>query len=87
MGCVNFPNIVAPYGGPHTHRLLNIHKNQPGVLAKLNSILASLNVSQQLLRTTQNVGILLVDIDRDSLEDAGKEITQLSASVKTRVLY
>lgn len=31
-GAVNFPNIELPYGGPTTHRILNIHKNVPGVL-------------------------------------------------------
>ena len=29
---VNFPNCELRYGGPLTHRILNIHKNVPGVL-------------------------------------------------------
>jgi D-3-phosphoglycerate dehydrogenase len=32
MGAVNFPEINLPYGGPQTHRILNIHRNKPGVL-------------------------------------------------------
>lgn len=32
QGAVNFPSVDLPYGGPGTHRILNIHKNQPGVL-------------------------------------------------------
>lgn len=32
IGAVNFPEIGLPYGGPQTHRILNIHRNKPGVL-------------------------------------------------------
>lgn len=35
IGAVNFPNIDLPYAGPKTHRILNIHKNIPGVLKVL----------------------------------------------------
>jgi D-3-phosphoglycerate dehydrogenase len=33
---VNFPSVELPYGGPNTHRILNVHKNIPGVL-KVNA--------------------------------------------------
>lgn len=36
VGAVNFPEIGLPYGGPTSHRILNIHRNKPGVL-KVNS--------------------------------------------------
>jgi hypothetical protein len=32
VGAVNFPNVDLPYGGPGTHRVLNIHHNRPGNL-------------------------------------------------------
>eukprot|EP01121_Diplochlamys_sp_Union-15-3_P015107 TRINITY_DN4930_c0_g4_i1.p1 TRINITY_DN4930_c0_g4~~TRINITY_DN4930_c0_g4_i1.p1 ORF type:complete len:424 (+),score=52.52 TRINITY_DN4930_c0_g4_i1:46-1272(+) len=35
MGAVNFPQIDVPYGGPTTHRVLNVHYNHPGVLKVL----------------------------------------------------
>ena len=55
----------APAAG--THRLLHIHRNTPGVLAAVNTILAGhgVNIEGQLLGTRGELGYLLTDIGRD----------------------
>ena len=49
------------------HRILHIHRNQPGVLAELNRELAAagLNILGQHLKTDERTGYVITDVDRD----------------------
>ncbi len=87
-GAVNFPQIELPLV-PEAHRLLNVHRNVPGVLRDINRIVSDLNanVSSQLLSTNPDVGYLIMDIDQDVSNDVKKGIAGLETSIKTRILY
>jgi D-3-phosphoglycerate dehydrogenase len=85
---VNFPHCDIPDDGKvTTHRVLNIHKNIPGVLKNINSLLADFNVSAQQLSTTKEVGYLIVDVDHEASKEVVTAIKALPSSIKTRVLY
>jgi D-3-phosphoglycerate dehydrogenase len=85
---VNFPHCDIPDDGKSTtHRVLNIHKNIPGVLKNINSILGEFNVNAQQLSTTEYVGYLIVDVDQEASKDVLNAITALPSSIRTRVLY
>jgi len=86
-GSVNFPEIGLPYGGPSTHRILNVHHNKPGVLKAINNILSVYNVESQVLLTKGEVGYLVADVGTDASEEVKHQIAQLSTSIKTRVVY
>jgi len=86
LGSVNFPAIDLPVRRT-THRILSIHKNQPGVLRDINSILAEVNVSGQILGTTEHVGYLIVDVDHETSADTKRAISSLPSSLRTRILY
>ena len=47
IGAVNFPEIDLPPTAGHL-RLLNVHRNVPGVLRGINTVLADYNVSAQV---------------------------------------
>jgi D-3-phosphoglycerate dehydrogenase len=85
---VNFPQIDMPpmRGG---HRILNVHKNVPGVLRDINKIVSdhSANIQAQVLATDATIGYLIMDINVDVSEDVRKGIAALSTSIKTRILY
>eukprot|EP01117_Protostelium_nocturnum_P018959 TRINITY_DN805_c0_g2_i1.p1 TRINITY_DN805_c0_g2~~TRINITY_DN805_c0_g2_i1.p1 ORF type:complete len:421 (-),score=114.51 TRINITY_DN805_c0_g2_i1:103-1365(-) len=87
LGAVNFPNVDLPYGGPGTHRILNVHKNQPGVLRNINNILGEVNVHGQFLATKDSVGYLVVDVESEASGDTKRQISELSSSIRTRILY
>jgi len=87
VGAVNFPNISLPYGGPGTHRLLNIHHNKPGVLRDVNSILSDFNVSGEILGTKKYVGYLIVDVESAASEQIRRLVSELTSSIRTRILY
>lgn len=62
---VNFPNISLPKQ-KNSHRLLHLHQNVPGVLAKINQILADsdININGQYLKTNENVGYVITDVNK-----------------------
>jgi len=86
QGAVNFPNQSLPYVDG-THRILNIHKNTPGVLKTINNILSVYNIESQILLTKGDIGYLIVDVSAATSESIKNEISKLPTSIKTRILY
>jgi D-3-phosphoglycerate dehydrogenase len=85
---VNFPEVdLAP--SPGRHRILNVHKNVPGVLREINRIVSDLgaNIQAQGLATDAEVGYLVLDTDKAVSSDVKGAIEALSTSIKTRILY
>jgi D-3-phosphoglycerate dehydrogenase len=87
-GSVNFPQVELPLVRD-SHRILNIHRNVPGVLSSINSIIASMgaNIRAQYLETRADVGYLIIDVDSDISEAVKNSIDELDTSIKTRVLF
>jgi D-3-phosphoglycerate dehydrogenase / 2-oxoglutarate reductase len=87
-GAVNFPQVELP---PDTsaHRILNVHRNVPGVLRDVNRIVSDLhaNIRAQVLATDANIGYLVMDLDKNVSDDVKKAISALSTNIKTRILY
>jgi D-3-phosphoglycerate dehydrogenase len=87
-GAVNFPQIDAP-PLKDAHRIINVHKNQPGVLRDINKIVsdANANIEAQVLATDPKIGYLLMDIDQDASDEVRAAMVKLDTNIKTRVLY
>jgi D-3-phosphoglycerate dehydrogenase / 2-oxoglutarate reductase len=85
---VNFPMIDLPPSGS-SHRILNIHRNVPGVLSQINKLVSDLgaNVNAQSLATDADIGYLVLDTDRGLSGEVKTAIEGLSTSIKTRILY
>jgi D-3-phosphoglycerate dehydrogenase len=87
-GAVNFPNVEQPPTAG-AHRILNVHRNVPGVLRDINKIVSdrNANILGQVLATDPNIGYLMMDVDRDVADDVSRSIAALETSIKTRILY
>lgn len=85
---VNFPNLVLPKLH-EAHRFIHIHKNEPGVLAEINNSLAAhnINVVGQYLKTNEEVGYVITDIDKDYDDQVIKSLKKIKATIRFRVLY
>nr|WP_125256597.1 phosphoglycerate dehydrogenase [Brevundimonas fluminis] len=85
---VNLPNVQLS-DVAEAHRLLHIHRNQPGVLAELNGALASagLNVLGQHLKTDERTGYVIVDVDRDYDPKALDALKAIPGTLRFRTLY
>eukprot|EP01112_Ceratiomyxa_fruticulosa_P020212 TRINITY_DN6828_c0_g1_i2.p1 TRINITY_DN6828_c0_g1~~TRINITY_DN6828_c0_g1_i2.p1 ORF type:complete len:410 (-),score=72.96 TRINITY_DN6828_c0_g1_i2:143-1372(-) len=86
-GAVNFPEVELPFGGPQTHRVLNIHHNRPGVMRDVNFILSEFNVSGEILGTKKYVGYLIADVESAASTTIKERIAALPSSIRTRILY
>lgn len=85
---VNFPNIkVDPV--KKFHRLLHVHKNIPGILAKINGVIAKnkLNIENQYLKTHEDIGYVITDINKKYNHGVLKELRKIPDTIRFRVLY
>lgn len=87
-GAVNFPQVELPLVRT-SHRILNIHRNVPGVLSAINGIIASMggNIRAQYLSTLGEVGYLIIDVDSDISAAVKDRIDALDTSIRTRLLF
>jgi len=87
-GAVNFPEVELPETAG-THRVLNVHRNVPGVLRDINRIVSDLkaNIHSQHLSTDANIGYLIMDLDQDVSDAVHDAIGNLSTNLRTRILY
>jgi D-3-phosphoglycerate dehydrogenase len=87
-GAVNFPNIeMPPTAG--THRILNVHRNVPGVVRDISRIVSDLNanIHAQTLSTDPDIGYLIMDLDQDVSHEVRDAIASLETNIRTRILY
>jgi D-3-phosphoglycerate dehydrogenase / 2-oxoglutarate reductase len=84
---VNLPHVALPPAAG-THRLAHLHRNVPGVLAEINSVLAAhqVNVEAQLLGTRGELGYALTDIGIDYADAVVARLREMNATVRLRVL-
>jgi D-3-phosphoglycerate dehydrogenase len=87
-GAVNFPVVHTSPPVETAHRLINVHRNVPGVLKDINRIVSSsgANIQSQTLATDPQVGHLVMDFDRALPAECVKEIETLPASIRTRTI-
>jgi D-3-phosphoglycerate dehydrogenase len=85
---VNFPQVDLTQR-PGIHRILNVHKNVPGVMADILEILAErgANIHAQHLGTDEAIGYLITDLDQSVSDDVKQAIAALPANIRTRILY
>ncbi|SOE22335.1 D-3-phosphoglycerate dehydrogenase [Spirosomataceae bacterium TFI 002] len=87
-GSVNFPEVQLPLL-KDSHRLLHLHKNEPGVLAKINNLFAKhhINVKGQYLKTNEEIGYVIVDIAKTYSKAFMEDLKELEETAKFRVLF
>ena len=91
ISSVNFPEVALPEH-PGKHRLLHIHRNQPGVLSQINAIFSEqqINIAGQYLQTNPRIGYVVIDVDggeRTETRQLKKRLSEVAGTIRTRVLY
>ncbi len=87
-GSVNFPELTLPLL-KNSHRILHVHKNVPGILAKLNSVFAkhNINITGQYLKTDETLGYVIVDIEKSYSREFVQDIKAIEETIKFRMLF
>ncbi|MBC00101.1 MAG: phosphoglycerate dehydrogenase [Rhodobacteraceae bacterium] len=89
IGAVNFPQVQLPKGTNNT-RFIQVQRNAPGELGKLNDLFAKwkVNIAAQHYQTDGEIGYVVLDAD-GPVEDAVtllEEIRKLSGTIRARLL-
>lgn len=91
-GITNGSHTVPAIGLPpveNAHRILHIHKNVPGVLSAINTALSSnnINIVGQYLKTNEEIGYVVLDIDKKLSKKAVELLKGVKETIKVRILY
>ncbi len=72
-----------------THRILHIHNNVPGVLSEINTRLSEnkINILAQYLKTNDDIGYVVLDIDKSLSKNALELLKNVRQTIKVRLLY
>jgi D-3-phosphoglycerate dehydrogenase len=71
------------------HRILHIHRNVPGVLSQINTTLSrnKINILGQYLKTNDEIGYVVLDIDKNLSRNALELLRKVKNTIKVRLLY
>jgi len=85
---LNFPEIQLP-ALVGSHRFIHIHKNKPGILAKINAVLAKnkINIIGQYLKTNESLGYVITDVAKKYDNEVISELKKIEFTLKFRVIY
>ena len=94
LGCVSLPalEVPPPSGQGIRSRIVNIHRNIPGMLSKITRVIAEsdVNIVGQSLATLDDVALLFIDIPVATVDPKAEElesaISGLEHSVRTRLV-
>jgi D-3-phosphoglycerate dehydrogenase / 2-oxoglutarate reductase len=89
-GAVNFPQVQLP-PRPAGTRFIQVQRNLPGELGRLNEVFAhhKVNIAAQHYQTDGELGYVVLDADGQvpDAEDIVREIRGLSGTIRARMLY
>ena len=85
---VNFPNLYLPKQ-KEAHRFIHIHKNEPGIMLKINKILSdyNINIVGQYLKTNESIGYVITDINNEYNKQVIQSLRKIHGTIRLRVLY
>lgn len=85
---VNVPEVELPVRPADQVRILHFHRNVPGVLSKMHSIIAEheVNITAEYLRTTGELSYVIMDCGRLKGTDALQRLDALDETIRMRVL-
>ena len=84
----NFPDLQPPRVN-NAHRLIHIHKNTPGILAKINDVFARhhINIVGEFLVTNPHIGYVITDVNAGYGQQVLTELKAIEHTIKFRLLY
>jgi len=87
-GSLTIPELSLPVLHD-AHRILHIHKNVPGVLSEINGALSKMkvNILGQYLKTNEEIGYVVLDIDKRSSTKVMSVLKNVKNTIRTRSLY
>ena len=90
VGAVNFPQVQLPTR-PAGTRFIQVQRNAPGMLRRLNDVFASrnINIAAQNFQTDGEIGYVVMEADPvgEVAREIIEEIRSLDGTIRARLLY
>ena len=90
MGAVNFPQVQLP-ARPRGTRFIQVQRNVPGMLGRLNDVLAEhkVNIAAQYYETYNDIGYVVLDADASPVDSQRilTDIRAIDGTIRARLLY
>ena len=85
---INFPNLHLPKQ-KEAHRFIHIHKNEPGIMLKINKILSdyNINIVGLYLKTNESIGYVITEINNEYNKQVIQSLRKIHDTIRLRVLY
>lgn len=93
LGAVNMPEVLLrnlTLDEPECVRVVFIHKNVPGVLRQVNSVLLNHNINKQSSDSRGDVAYLMADVSEvkeEEIRNLFQSLEELPSRLRTRMLY
>lgn len=93
IGSVNLPEVSLrnlTIDEPNHARIIFLHKNVPGVLRRVNDVLADHNIDKQMTDSKGEIAYLMADVSdvgTEELKILWEKLDGLEARIRTRILY
>lgn len=88
VSAVNFPQVSLPdHAG--ARRILHIHRNEPGVLQRINRVFSdhAVNIASQYLETRGAIGYVVMDIETGDPARLLRELKAVPGTIRARILH
>jgi D-3-phosphoglycerate dehydrogenase len=82
------PEVDLPSPKPDRHRILHFHRNVPGVLGRMHTLLAEIdaNITAEYLQSDPEVSYVILDVESDSVEEAAARLRSIPETIRMRTL-
>jgi D-3-phosphoglycerate dehydrogenase len=88
IGVANLPEVQLPLM-KDSYRVLNLHRDIPGVLSGINGLVAGMrvNIKAQSYNTRNGIGYLIMDVERSLSPSIKNQIESMDSNIRTRLLF
>jgi len=85
---VSVPEVDLPSPKPDRHRILHFHRNVPGVLGRMHTLLAEIdaNIAAEYLQSDPEVSYVILDVESESVDDAAERMRSIPETIRMRTV-
>ncbi|MCA9283680.1 MAG: phosphoglycerate dehydrogenase [Phycisphaerales bacterium] len=86
---VNVPEVDLPLLRESQHRILHFHRNVPGVLGRMHTMLAArgVNINAEFLQSKAELSYVILDVDPVEGEAVKEGLRQIPETIRVRTLW
>ena len=85
---VSVPEVDLPSPKPGRHRILHFHRNVPGVLGRMHTLLAEIdaNIAAEYLQSDPEVSYVILDVESESVDEVAERMRSIPETIRMRTL-